>query len=185
MAMPALVHWTAEMVRELPDDGNRYEVIHGVLLVTPSPINRHQTIINRLIFSLDKHLESLGLMDSLKMSPADISWAPDILVQPDIFVTAEAEALRSWKSVKTLLLAIEVLSPSTRRRDRGIKRRAYQQYGVACYWIVDADERVVEVWRPSDREPERVAETLRWRVRPDAPELAIPLEWLFAGLPEE
>jgi Uma2 family endonuclease len=183
--MPQLVHWTAEMVRELPDDGNRYEVVHGTLLVTPAPINRHQTIITRLMSRLDRYLDGLGLLDSLKTSPADISWAPDVLVQPDLFVVAEDESLRSWARIRTLLLAIEVLSPSTKRADRGIKRQAYQQYGVGCYWTVDADEQVVEVWHPGDREPERVMDVLRWRVRQDAPELAIPLDWLFTNLPVE
>ena len=101
--------WTARMVRDLPDDGNRYEVVDGVLLVTPAPSSPHQNVITRLVVALGNYLAQSGRMDALFTSPADISWALDVLVQPDIFVVAPDEVSGDWSPFKTLLLAVEVL----------------------------------------------------------------------------
>ena len=100
MVMALATRWTAEMVRALPDDGNRYEVVDGVLLVTPSPARRHQGVLGRLQLALGNYLKSLGLADALIASPADISWAGDILVQPDLFVVAPTEAREAWPGIK-------------------------------------------------------------------------------------
>src|SRR5207244_5580187 len=85
MGMVAPIYYTADMVRAMPDDGNRYEVVYGELLVTPAPRPWHQVVVQRLIVALAGYLERepLGLVLS---SPADISWGPDVLVQPDVFV---------------------------------------------------------------------------------------------------
>lgn len=86
--------------------------------------------------------------------------------------------------MRTLLLSAGVVSPSSARGDRLIKRRLYQRQRVATSWVVDPDARLVEVWRPDDDRPEIVADILRWRVTPDVEELVIELAALFAGLPE-
>jgi len=86
--------------------------------------------------------------------------------------------------VRTLVLAIEIVSPSSARGDRLVKRRLYQRQRVATYWIVDPDARLVEVWQPDDERPEIVTDVLRWRVAPDAEDLAVDLEKLFGNLPE-
>ncbi len=113
--MAAPTYYTADMVRALPDDGNRYETVHGELLVTPAPRLWHQKIVTRLLVELEQYVEKhrLGVVLS---SPADISWSEDTLVQPDVFV-ADLDQARTldWREVKTLLLVIEVLSPSTAR----------------------------------------------------------------------
>jgi Uma2 family endonuclease len=184
MAMPETVRrWTAQMVRELPDDGNRYEVVDGVLLVTPAPAALHQVVLRELFFQLGDYLRPLALGHTLLWSPADISWAEDVLVQPDVFVMAPDEITASWSSYKTLRLAVEVLSPSSRRADRVAKRRAYQRYGVATYWAVDVAAGTVDVWHPGDEAAATVRDVLRWRVAPDAPVLEIDLLKLFAELP--
>jgi Uma2 family endonuclease len=88
MCMPDLVtpvYWTADMARRLPEDGNRYEVVYGELLVTPSPRLWHQQLVLRLEVALANYLERHPVGVVLG-SPADISWAPDVLVQPDVFV---------------------------------------------------------------------------------------------------
>ncbi len=72
-----------------------------------------------------------------------------------------------------------MVSPSSSRYDRVTKRRVYQRHGVATYWVVDPDARLVEVWHPEDDRPEIVTDVLRWRIRPDAPELEITLEDVF------
>ena len=117
MDMAAPIYYTAEMVRALPEDGNRYEVVYGELLVTPAPRLWHQELTMRLLRGVGEYLdhEPVG---HLLPSPADISWGSDVLVQPDLFV-APLDQVRTldWRSVKDLLLVIEVLSPSSTRAD--------------------------------------------------------------------
>ena len=179
MGMPAAVYYTADMVRALPDDGKRYETVHGELLVTPAPRLLHQEIVKRLVVTLDAYLGQEPVAHVLA-SPADISWGPDTLVQPDVFVVPLAEArTMSWEFLKTLLLAIEVLSPSSTRADRFTKRRLYQEIGVPLYWIVDADARAVEVWTPDVAFPIVERERVSWRPTGTDAALSIDLADLF------
>lgn len=162
MGMPAPLYYTADMVRALPEDGNRYEVVHGELLVTPAPRALHQRVQRRLIARIDAYL-SLNPVGEIFGSPADLSWGDDILVQPDLFVARPDEAnTLDWRRVKHLLLAIEILSPSSSRADRFTKRRLYQEVGVPLYWMVDADEQVVEVWTPDATFPVFERRQLTW-----------------------
>jgi Uma2 family endonuclease len=163
MGMAAPIYYTAEMVRALPDDGNRYEVVHGELLVTPAPRLWHQEIIGRLLRALGDYLDH-EVVGHVLASPADISWGPDVLVQPDLFV-ARLDQVRTldWTRVTDLLLAIEVLSPASTRADRFTKRRLYQEQRIPVYWAVDGDERTVEVWTPDARFPTVERERLTWR----------------------
>jgi len=93
------------------------------------------------------------------------------------------ETSEEWNTIRTLLLAIEVLSPSTARHDRMTKRRLCQEHGVRTYWVVDPDARLVEIWHAQDDQPRIATDRLTWRVAPDAVEMVIELEELFAGLP--
>ena len=77
------------------------------------------------------------------------------------------------------MLAVEVLSPSTARADRQVKRRLFQRQGVAEYWIVDLDARLIERWRPDDERPELLAETLVWQPPSEAEPLEIDLPRFF------
>jgi Uma2 family endonuclease len=179
MGMPETARrYTAQMVRDLPDDGKRYEVVHGELLVTPSPRYPHQLVLGRLFAWVRAYLEGLGRADTVIFSPADISWDDETLVQPDLFVFPPDESSNDWRTIRTLLLAVEVLSPSSARADRVIKRRLYQEQRVETYWVVDIEARVVEVWHPGDERPEIVTGVLRWRV-PGGPELEVELAALF------
>ncbi len=150
--------------------------------MTPAPRARHQAAINRMLTRLTVYLAALGREDTVFPGPADISWDPHTLVQPDVLVVHPSELSESWTTFRTLLLAVEVLSPSSNRHDRLTKRRLYQRQGVATYWIVDLDGGFVEVWHPEDERPEIVTGTLRWRVAPDAPELEIDVDELTASL---
>jgi Uma2 family endonuclease len=162
MGMPATTFYTADMVRALPDDGNRYETVHGELLVTPAPRAWHQAIVLRLAMALSEYTGRIGI-GYVYHSPADISWGPDTLVQPDVFVVDLAEARTlEWSRMKHLLLAIEVLSPSSLRADRFTKRRLYQEVGVPAYWTVNLDQCEVEVWTPDDTFPATERERLSW-----------------------
>ena len=100
-------------------------------------------------------------------------------MQPDVFVVPTAEITEEWSSIQTLLLAVEVVSSSSARYDRIIKRRLYQEHGVDTYWIMDPDAAMVEVWRPDDERPEIVTDVLRWRGEAEAEELAIELAEVF------
>jgi Uma2 family endonuclease len=180
MVAPPPTYWTADMVRALPDDGNRYEVVHGELLVTPSPRLPHQAVVTRLAVALSNYLERQPVGVVL-VSPADISWGRrDVLVQPDVFVVTREEARTGeWDRLRRLPLVIEVLSPSTARADRFVKRRRYQEAGVPLYWIVDAEHRQIEVWTPEAEFPHIERETLAWHPTGAAAPFRLELEDLF------
>ena len=109
MGMVAPFYYTADMVRAFPDDGNRYETVHGELLVTPAPRAWHQELISRLHVDLVLYLKAYRV-GHLIASPADISWGSDTLVQPDLFVVPVEQARTlEWSAIRNLLLAIEVL----------------------------------------------------------------------------
>jgi Uma2 family endonuclease len=179
MGMAAPLYYSAEMVRALPADGNRYETVHGELLVTPAPRALHQVVLLRLAVKLHAYIETHHC-GHLFQSPADISWGPDILVQPDLFVV-DLEQARSmdWSEMKRLLLTIEVLSPSTARFDRYTKRRLYQEVGIPLYWIVEPDEKFVEVWTPEMQFPTIERETVKWLPEGADEEFVLELEELF------
>ena len=180
MAMPAPTFYTAEMVRDMPDDGNRYETVHGELLVSPSPIRRHQWVVRELILEIGMYLRRypVGL---LWHSPADVTFgSDDTLVQPDVFVAPAGTGVTGkWEDLRHLLLVVEVLSPSTARHDRFTKRVRYQEAGVPLYWIIDPVSRSAEVWTPRATQPVVERTRLEWRA-PDAEEpFSITLESLL------
>lgn len=87
-----------------------------------------------------------------------------------------------WREVARPILAVEILSPGTAARDRGIKRRSYQQAGVAEYWIVDLDARLVERRRPGDDRPEILSDTLTWQLSESAAPFELDLSAFFAAV---
>ena len=134
--------WTAREVRALiaanPLATPRYELVSGELLVTPSPGPFHQRAISELFRVLLPYLERepVGVVIT---SPSDIELEPEFIAQPDMCVVPTAEWRRVMAEgfpVRELLLAIEVLSPSSSRHDRVRKRPVYQRH-VPDYWIVD------------------------------------------------
>ncbi len=156
--------WTVAMVRAFPSDGNRYEVIDGELVVTPSPTWDHQGVVAELLLRLRPWTERCGV-GVTHLSPADLELEPDGLVQPDLFVVpsnADGTKPREWHEVTRLVLAVEVLSPSSARDDRTRKRMLFARVGVPEYWIVNPVDRVIERWRPADALPELCNRTLVW-----------------------
>lgn len=183
MGMPDTTHrYTVDEVLAFPSDGNRYELVDGELLVTPAPGPVHQHVVSRLQTYVSAYLDEHAAELEAIVSPADITWGQDRLVQPDLFVIPTTEISRDWSTYVTLVLAVEVLSPSSGHADRVVKRRLYQERNVGTYWVVDPDARLVEVWRPDEERPEIVTEVLTWRAAPEAPDLTIRLEQLFANL---
>lgn len=182
MGMVTPVYYTADMVRELPEDGNRYEVVDGELLMTPAPRPWHQVITQRLFRALADYLDHHPVGHVI-CSPADISWGPLDLVQPDVFVVPLEEVRTlDWTRMQHLLLVAEVLSPSTARADRFTKRRLYQRSRVPLYWIVDGDRRQVEVWSPERDVPEIEVDSLIWRPDQSTTPFVLPLGELFRPL---
>ena len=182
MGMPqAPTQWTAAAVRELPDDGLRYEQVDRELVVTPAPSWIHQRVAAALFHRIHVRLAATRV-GVILFSPADIALGEDEILQPDLFVTPlDAQApIRSWTDVTRLLLAIEIVSPGSARFDRQLKRRRYQRAGVPEYWIVDPDARLVERWRPEDTRPEILGEILAWQPEPGQPALEIDLGVMFA-----
>ena len=182
MGMPQPARdWTVERVLALPDDGKRHEAVDGELLVTPAPTFHHQDAILALAWRLKPFVDSSGT-GYLSLSPADIELDERSLVQPDLFVFELPAGRRPerWKDITTLLLALEVLSPSTARADRFVKRRRYQRHGIPEYWIVDLDSRLVERWRPGDERPEILHETLTWQLSESAAPFELDLAAFFA-----
>jgi len=183
MLMVAPPLWTAAMVRELPDDGYRYECVDGALLVTPAPRPVHQLVVARLMARLIPYLAAHAPTLLAHASASEITWGEErTYLQPDVYVAPEAE-FRDWTDVRSLALAVEVLSPSSVRHDRVTKRPVYQRHHVGTYWVVDIDVRTVEVWHPDDERPAIATEVLAWQLDDRAPELRIPLTELFAPPP--
>src|SRR5262249_14806158 len=116
-------------------------------------------------------------------SPADISWGPDVLVQPDVFVVPPDEARTlNWGRMRTLLLVAEVLSPSNTRGDRFLKRVRYREAGVPLYWVVDGDARSAVLCTPADAFPQVERARLTFHLPgPDEP-FTLSLEALFRPL---
>lgn len=128
----------------LPDDQD-YEIIEGVLYVAPRPAPFHQVVANRLAFDLTGHVEGRGL--GLVVPDADLIIHPkDVYVSPDImvFLGKRVRAIPRRGRIRTPPdLIVEVLSPSTERRDRSTKWRVYAELGVPHYWMADPDERAI------------------------------------------
>ena len=179
MGMAAPVYYSAEMVLALPDDGKRYETVHGELLVSPAPRAWHQVVLGRVQRALWDFLDD-HRVGHLFASPADISWGPDILVQPDLFVVnLEQARTLDWSRMQDLLLTVEVLSPSTSRHDRFTKRRLYQEVGIPLYWIVDPDNKSVEAWTPETTFPTVERDRIVWEPEGVSEALTVELEELF------
>lgn len=182
MGMAAPLYYTAEMVRALPDDSNRYETVHGELLVTPAPRLWHQEVVDRLRDALKAYLAHHPEWRVFS-APADISWTPDVLVQPDLFVVPIEEARTlDWARLRRLELVVEVLSPTTARADRFTKRRLYQEVRIPTYWIVDADEHFVELWTPEAALPRVEREQVQWLPAGATEPLVLSIPELFRPL---
>lgn len=125
--------WTVADLELLPDDGLQYELLDGVLLVSPASVPRHQRACARL------HLLLAGACPpDLEVFFAPLDWQPDVRtsLQPDLLVVRKAD-IGPKNIQRPLLLAVEVLSPSTRRKDAVLKRSKYEDVGVGSFWLVD------------------------------------------------
>jgi Uma2 family endonuclease len=182
MSMPAVVprRWTAADVRELPDEpGKRFECVDGELLVSPSPRLTHQSVVALLWREIEAYVRAHTLGAAF-IAPGDLELDTHTLVQPDVYVLplVDGRRPRTQTEIGQPLLFVEVLSPSTARVDRVIKRYRYQRQGVE-YWIVDLDARLVERWLPDAERPSVHTETVAWQPAAEAPPLTIDFPPIF------
>lgn len=129
-------------LENLPEDGHRYELIDGVLIVSPAPRFLHQLVVMRLIEAL---LPATPGDCQLLTAPFDVALTDDSVLQPDLLV-APRTAFTERDLPVAPLLAIEVLSPSTRRFDLLLKKERLQRAGCEYYWAVDPDEPSITAW---------------------------------------
>ena len=151
--MPTTPHDTrltyADFLLFPDDDRLRHEIIDGVHYVTAAPNLRHQELVLRLGLALGVHLEDRPDRGRLFMAPFDVVFSFHDIVEPDvIFVAPDQIDILTAKNIQgTPAMVIEILSPSTRKRDRQIKRQLYERGGVREYWLVDPDANAVTIYR--------------------------------------
>ena len=164
-----------------PDDGNRYEVIDGEVLVTPAPSPQHQHVLFTLAINLRQYVERWGL--GVVLPDVDLLFVTGQFLRPDLlFVPESARGGITNRGIEEAPgLVVEVLSPTSRAIDRVKKPRRYGDFGIPEYWVVDPEERVVWVWRFATgvTTPERVTDRVEWRPEGAREPLVLELEELF------
>lgn len=165
----------------LPEDNKRREIIDGELYVTPSPKLNHQDILLNLASAFRSYLKSHPV-GRVFMAPLDVILSDYDVLQPDLlFVRNERkEILKDWVRGAPDL-AVEILSPSTAARDRGIKLKAYARFGVKEYWIVDPEGQTIELYRlaPEGYELTRTFRHEEGFSSPLLPGFALPVGSIF------
>jgi Uma2 family endonuclease len=139
---------TATQFAQLPETLSPIELINGDVIEMPSPKQQHQyTVLNVAVF-LRGYAQTHG--GEVVIAPMDVYLDENNVVQPDVFWTRPQDSLCQlgddgwWHGAPDL--AVEVLSPGTARHDRVVKLRLYEQFGVREYWMIDPQERLIEVW---------------------------------------
>ena len=144
---PSQGEWTYREYAALPDDGNRYEVICGVLYMAPAPSTWHQKAFGGIFYHLYAAVQSTGLGE-VYAAPCDVILNPKTTVQPDILVILKEHLDRVTKEgvFGAPDLVVEIASPSTARLDLSKKYDAYAAAGIPEYWVVNPDARTVELF---------------------------------------
>jgi len=138
--------WTIDQLHRLPDDSNRYELLDGELFVTPPPSPSHELLASRLRSLLEPYVRAHQLGDLfgqravVRMFNSEVE--PDLMLRPSVSMASER-----WDDLPVPSLVVEVLSPTTSRRDQLQKRAYYLRIGVAEYWIVDGATQTIRVMR--------------------------------------
>ena len=136
----------------MPEDGRRYEIHGGELVVVPSPLLQHQVATLRIYTALDEYRRRAGGL--AVAAPLDIVFDEYDVVQPDcVFFRAERLHLLDPNAVTRAApdIVVETLSPTTAAIDRGRKKRTFERYGVPEYWIVDPVHQRIEVFALEER----------------------------------
>jgi Uma2 family endonuclease len=138
--------WTYDDYASLPDDGQWYEVVNGVLVIAPAPDGPHQDAVLHIAHYLLMHIEFAGL-GKVRVAPFDVQLSPKDVFQPDVFVVLNAHLgrMQKKKMIGAPDLVVEVASPSTALLDRVSKYERYAEAGVQEYWIVNVEAGTVQV----------------------------------------
>jgi Uma2 family endonuclease len=172
----------------LPDDGMRHELIDGEHYVTPSPTWRHQLVLAHLHLALGSFVEENDLGQAL-FAPLDVFFSDFDVVEPDLLFVARERLARFEQAYLRGApdLAVEVLSPTTRKIDATKKLRLYEKFGVAEYWMIDPVLEWVEIYRRGAGDPHELRQVARLMreqgdgplTTPLLPGFALPLDRLF------
>jgi Uma2 family endonuclease len=172
--------FTIDDLARFPDDGNRYELLDGYLIVTPAPGAPHQIIASRLMAYLFEALARPG--HAHVVGPGVVVRAPRTQLQPDVLVyPARYSPKVDWAKVGEHWLAVEVFNRSSRMYDRELKRDAYFALGVQTVWLVDPWDLSVEVW-PERNKSQAVRDRIEWHVAVANVDVTIDLAEIFAGI---
>ena len=170
--------WTLEELHRLPDDGNKYELVRGELFVTPAPSEEHEFIAARLSRIVDPYVARHGLGHVLR--PRAVVRLDGSEVEPDLMVRAlSPRGARDWDQAPLPILVVEVLSPTTRRRDLNQKKDFYLDAGITEYWVVDPESRSIHVMRRDTSAVLHESETAVWAPMKDAETLMFRVAALF------
>jgi len=139
---------TYEDLVTLPEDGRRYEILDGDLVVSASPVTRHQRVSRNLEFILHAHVRASG-RGAVFDAPIDVVLDRHTVVVPDlVYVSKErASIVQPRGIVGAPDLVVEILSPATAERDRGAKAKLYARFGIDHYWVLDAEKETLTVFR--------------------------------------
>jgi Uma2 family endonuclease len=146
--MPAVeVKYTYQDLRSTPDDGRRYELFEGDLIVSPAPTTMHQRIVFRLSLVIGNFVQMHQLGEVLS-APCDIQFSGETVVEPDLlFVARDRASIVKEDYVQGAPdLIVEVISPTSEERDRGYKFKIYAEQGVKEYWLADYRKRVLQIF---------------------------------------
>ena len=163
-----------------PDDGKRYEILDGDLCVNPSPSPLHQRVSRRLQLQFESYFHGRSIGEVFN-APIDLILSPHDVMVPDLMVVSDPAFITERGIEGPPLLIVEILSPSTKKQDRGAKAHRYAESGVEHYWIVDPKARRLECHRLMGREFQLVAEIEGESalLHPDIKELKIDLAALW------
>jgi Uma2 family endonuclease len=138
----------------MPDDGRRYELLDGTIVVSPAPTPAHQSAVFRLARLLD---DAASADSKVFIAPLDTALPTGDVLEPDVLV-AQVETITAKDVTGVPRLAVEVLSPSSRRRDLGDKLTAYRDAGVPSYWVVDPVNPRLRAWQLIDGDYVEIAD---------------------------
>jgi len=143
---PKQGRWTYKEYAALPNDGVRYEIVNGVLFMTPSPSGRHQDAVGEIFAYLREYVKQAGI-GKVRIAPCDVELAANVVVQPDVFIVLNEhlDRIKDDRVIGAPDLVVEVTSPGTATYDRNNKYHAYARAGVPEYWLVDPASATVEV----------------------------------------
>ncbi len=183
MVMPALVpRYTIDQLESFPDDGNRYELLDGVLLVTPAPNVSHEAIVERLYIAVRSYLgESVHIFTrgAVQVPPSN-HFEPDLLVIPRM-----PRLPKKWSDIPDVWLAVEVSGWGSRIYDRDFKHDAYHRLGVRTTWRIDILDRTATCTNKGRGKAFPTRDEIVWQAPGSDEALRLSVPSLFEGIEDD